>query len=283
MNTTPVVYKDFWFKIISCLVSSYIIDALDREETIFQRLGSKYFYIDLVGGFVIALILWEIVRFGTRYLDKKLSWTEHPVKRTLLQLLIGVLLPSLFSFIFTLLWMRLAYDQDIFKTSWLYNEFYTVIIIILFINVIYFSWWLYLVWKQQQDLILSTENKIGVSDQQSPSETIEVTKAGRTILLPQNNIAYSYLNNGYCFIKPFEGDSFVTTYTLDELTKMLSKTHHFRVNRQILINKKACKAYKSIEFGKIELELDPASKIPVIVSQKRAKDFRKWISTGALA
>jgi DNA-binding LytR/AlgR family response regulator len=283
MNSTPVVYKDFWFKIIGCLVSSYIIDALNRNESIFQRLGSRYFYIDMAGGFVIALILWEIVRFATRYLDKKLSWTEHPVKRTLSQLLVGVVLPSLFSFIFTLLWMRLAYDQDIFKTTWLYNEFYTVIIIILFINLIYFSWWLFLVWKQQQDLMLSTENKIGVSDQQSPAETIEVTKAGKTILLPQNNIAYSYLNNGYCYIKPFEGESFVTTYTLDELTKMLSQTHHFRVNRQILINKKACKTYKSIEFGKIELELDPASKIPVIVSQKRAKDFRKWISTGAMA
>lgn len=283
MNMPPVVYKDFWFKIIGCLVSSYIIDALNREETIFQRLGSKYFYVDIAGGFVIALILWEIVRFATRYLDKRLSWTEQPVKRTLLQLLLGVFLPSLFSFVFTLLWMQIAYDQDIFKTSWLYNEFYTVVIIILFINLIYFSWWLYLVWKQQQDLILSTENKIGATDQQSPYETIEVTKAGKTILLPQNNIAYSYLNNGYCYIKPFEGESFVTTYTLDELTKMLSQTHHFRVNRQILINKKACKAYKSIEFGKIELELDPASKIPVIVSQKRAKDFRKWISAGALA
>jgi DNA-binding LytR/AlgR family response regulator len=283
MNTTPVVYKDFWFKIIGCLLSSYIIDALDRDESVFQRLSSKYFYIDIAGGFVIALILWEIVRFVTRYLDKKLTWTEQPVKRTLLQLVLAVFLPSLFSFIFTLLWMRLAYNQDIFKTSWLYNEFYTVIIIILFINLIYFSWWLYLVWKQQQDLINLTENKIAISDTQSPNETIEVTKAGKTILLPQNNIAYSYLNNGYCYIKPFEGDGFVTTYTLDELTKMLSKTHHFRVNRQILINKKACKAYKSIAFGKIELELDPASRIPVIVSQKRAKDFRKWISGGASA
>lgn len=283
MSVTAIVYKDFWFKIFGCLIASYIIDAINREETIFQRLSSKYFYIDLAGGFIIAFILWEIVRFGTRYLDKKISWTANPVKRTLLQLLIGVLLPSLFSFIFTLLWMRIAYDQDIFKTTWLYNEFYTVIIIILFINLIYFSWWLYLVWKQQQDLILSTDNKIGLSDQQSPYETIEVTKAGKTILLPQNNIAYSYLNNGYCYIKPFEGESFVTTYTLDELTKMLSQTHHFRVNRQILISKKACKAYKSIEFGKIELELDPASKIPVIVSQKRAKDFRKWISAGGVS
>jgi DNA-binding LytR/AlgR family response regulator len=282
MNATPVVYKDFWFKIIGCLLASYLIDALNREESIFQRLGSKYFYIDNAGGFVIAIILWEMVRFSTRYLDKRFSWAGQPLKRILLQLTMGVLLPSLFSFIFTLLWMRLAYDQDIFETAWLYNEFYAVILIIVLINLVYFTWWLYLVWKQQ-DLAISTVNKIGISESQSPYETIEVTKAGKTILLPQNNIAYSYLSNGYCYIKPFEGDSFVTTYTLDELTQMLSKAHHFRVNRQILVSKRACKTYKSVEFGKIEVELDPSFKLPVIVSQKRAKDFRKWVSAGISA
>ena len=73
----------------------------------------------------------------------------------------------------------------------------------------------------------------------------------------------------------------MTTYTLDELARLLNNSHHFRVNRQILVSKKACRTYKSVEFGKIELELDPASKIPVIVSQKRASEFRKWISAGA--
>ena len=57
MNDAPVIYKDFWFKIIGCLLASYLIDALNREETIFQRLSSKYFYIDLAGGFVIISLM----------------------------------------------------------------------------------------------------------------------------------------------------------------------------------------------------------------------------------
>lgn len=279
MNTTPVVYKDFWFKIIGCLLASYIIDALNREETIFQRLSSKYFYTDIAGGFVIALILWEIVRFITRYLDKKFSWAEQPLKRILLQLVLGVFLPSLLSFIFTWIWMQAAYSQDIFKTSWLNNEFYTVILIIILINLVYFTWWLYLNWKQQSAFVLQGNT---APDADSAYKTVEVSKAGKTILLPQTEIAYSYLNNGYCYIKPFEGDSFVTTYTLDELTKMLSSISHFRVNRQILVSKKSCKTYKSVENGKIELELEPTFKVPVIVSQKRAKDFRKWVSNEVL-
>lgn len=279
MIAAPVIYKDFWFKIIGCLLASYIIDALNRDEPIFQRLSSKYFYIDLAGGFIISLILWEIVRFCIRYLDRKISWTEQPVKRILVQTAMAVILPALFSFIFTMVWMKLAYNQDIFKTTWLFNEFYVVILIILLINLVYFTWWLFFNWRQQQDTNSIKENNKTANNAAPGYKTIEVSKAGKTVLLPQDNIAYSYLNNGYCYIKTFEEDSFVTTYTLDELAKMLNHTHHFRVNRQILVSKKACKTYKSLEFGKIEVELDPAPKTPVIVSQKRAKDFRKWIST----
>ncbi len=275
MQTAPVKYKDFWFKIIGCLLASYIIDALDRQESIFERLGSKYFYIDIAGGFVIALILWEFVRFSTRYLDKRLNWSEQPVKRLLMQIVLGVILPSLFSFLFTWIWMGVAYDQDIFKTSWLNNEFYTVILIILLINLIYFTWWLYLNWKQQSALALQDGP---APEPESIHKTIEVSKAGKTVLLPHTDIAYCYLSNGYCYIKPFEGDVFVTGYTLDEVSRMLGEFLFFRVNRQILVSRKSCSAYKSIENGKIELDLVPPYKSAVVVSQKRARAFRKWVS-----
>jgi uncharacterized protein YacL len=275
MQTAHVKYKDFWFKIIGCLLASYIIDALDRQETIFERLRSKYFYTDIAGGFVIALILWEIVRFITRYLDKRMSWSEQPVKRLLLQVSLGVVLPSLLSFVFTWIWMESAYNQDIFKTSWLNNEFYTVILIIVLINLIYFTWWLYLNWKQQSAFALLGNP---ASHTETMHKTIEVSKAGKTILLPQTDIAYCFLSNGYCYIKPFEGDVFVTSYTLDEVTRILGEFLFFRVNRQFLVSRKSCTAYKSIENGKIELDLIPPFKTPVIVSQKRARDFRKWVS-----
>jgi len=275
MQTAPVKYKDFWFKIIGCLLASYIIDALDRQETIFQRLRSKYFYTDIAGGFVIALILWEFVRFSTRYLDKRLAWTEQPGKRLLLQLAFGVILPSLLSFVFTWIWMGAAYNQDIFKTSWLNNEFYTVILIILLINLVYFTWWLYLNWKQQSELALQGNPAPGTN---SIHKTIEVSKAGKTVLLPHTEIAYCYLSNGYCYIKPFDADVFVTGYTLDEVSRILGEFLFFRVNRQFLVSRKSCSAYKSIENGKIELDLVPGYKSAIIVSQKRAHAFRKWVS-----
>ncbi len=276
MTTTPPVYKDFWFKIIGCLAISEITDSIGREESLLQRMSTRHFYTDLLGGFVIALLLWEIVRQIIRWLDRRYDWMEQPLKRILLQISLGVVLPSFLAFVGTMIFMKLAYNQDIFKTSWLNNEVYTVILLIVLINLVYLTWWLYLKWKEQHKASSNAESK-SVSAE-AGYQVVEVSRAGKKILLPHQDIAYAYLNNGYCYIKPFEGDGFVTSYTLDELTRVLDENNFFRVNRQTLINRKSCAAYESIENGKIKLETNPALKTPVIVSQKRASEFRKWVS-----
>ena len=276
MTSSPPVYKDLWFKLIGCLAISEITDSIGREESLFQRMSTRHFYTDLLGGFVIALILWEIVRQVIRWLDRRYDWMEQPLKRIFLQLLLGVILPSFLAFLGTMVFMKLAYNQDIFKTSWLTNEVYTVILLIVLINLVYLTWWLYLKWKEHDKLATNAGSKPINTD--AGYQVVEVARAGKKILLPHKDIAYAYLNNGYCYIKPFEGDGFVTSYTLDELTKILDEDNFFRVNRQTLISRKSCAAYESIENGKIRLDTNPAFKSPVIVSQKRASEFRKWVS-----
>jgi len=283
-----IVYKDFWFKIIGSLLASQLIDLLDRQESLFQRFTSIYFYTDMLGGFLIALIIWEVVRRNIRWLDKRYDWQENTISRIILQSILCVALPAFLSFFFTFLFMKLAYQQDIFQTSWLYNEFYAVILIILLINLVYFTWWIFLKWKEaraEKSVAFSTGTILSpalpsIRNIQNP--TIEVSKGGKTILLPHPDISYAYLSDGYCYIKIFEGDGFITTYTLDEVARILGDIYFFRVNRQILINRNSCTAYRSVENGKIEIDLNPSFKQPVIVSQKRARDFRKWVSPVAL-
>lgn len=276
-------YKDFWVKIFGSLLGSQLIDALNREESYFERFTTSYFYTDLLGGFLIALVLWQIVRWITIYLDKRYNWMQQPVQRLSLQVFMGIVLPSFLSFLMTLVFMRLAYNQDIFQTNWLYNEFYAVILIIVLVNLVYFTWWLFL-YLQESSIPTSVKeadvhNNAAIKLTDALTEpSIEVTRAGKVILLPHHQVAYAYLNDNYCYIKLWNGESYVTTYTLDEVYRVLSLGSFFRANRQILISRKSCVAYQSIENGKIELELNPAFRQPVVVSQKRAKDFRKWIA-----
>jgi len=266
-----------------------MIDSIGREESIFKRVTHPYFYTDLLGGFVISLILWEIVRFVIYRLDKKYSWIDYPARRISLQFLLAVVVPAFLCFVFTLLFMKLVYNQDIFQTEWLYNEFYVVILVIVLINLVYFTWWLFLRWQtlHGQSLVAHDgENGNGSTNHQasiSGAATISVTKAGKNILLQQAEITHVVLDGNYTFIKTVKGESFVTTYTLDELIKFMDADSFFRANRQIIVSRNACKAYKNIENGKISIDLAVDIKTPVIVSQKRAKAFRKWITSLAMS
>jgi len=291
IHKAEVRYHDFWIKIIGSLIASEMIDSIGREESIFRRITHPYFYTDLLGGFIISLILWEIVRFVIYRLDRKYNWIDDPVRRILLQFLLAVVLPAFLCFVFTLLFMKLVYGQDIFKTEWLYNEFYVVILIIVIINLVYFTWWLFMRWQalHGQSLVARDPEKVNdnaaIGERASapePAAIITVTKAGKNILLPQAEITYVVLEGSYTFIKTGKGESFVTTYTLDELTKILDPDSFFRVNRQIIVSRNACKAYTNIENGKVSIHLSVDVKIPVIVSQKRAKAFRNWISALAM-
>ena len=277
--------------IIGSLVASEMIDSIGREESIFRRITYFHFYTDLLGGFVISLILWEIVRFVVRRLDKKYNWIDYPARRILLQFLFAMVVPAFLCFVFTLLFMKLAYNQDIFQTEWLYNEFYVVILIILIINLVYFTWWLYIRWQAlhgQSQVAKNNERATGhAASNHAPmvpeaAAILTVTKAGKNILLPHAEITYVVLEGSYTFIKTSKGESYVTTYTLEELTKMLDSDSFFRANRQVIVSRNGCKAYQNIENGKISIDLSVDAKSPVVVSQKRAKAFRNWISALAM-
>lgn len=277
-TTQPVIYKDFWLKIIGCLAASEVIDSIGRSESLFYRLSTLVFYKDLIAGFVISLLLWEIVRFVTKRLDKKFDWMQHPVQRISLQVVFGVVLPSVLCFVFTMVFMRIAYDQDIFKTTWLHSEYFAVVLIILLINLIYFTWWLFLKMKWTGNFSVNGSASATFSPQ-----PVEVTKGNANVILSPEEIAYVFLDGDYSFITTQEGENYVTTYSLDELFKKLGGVSFFRANRQSIISRRSCKSYRSIENGKIALELVPPSKNEVIVSQKRAKDFRKWITGDPVA
>ena len=272
------VYKDHWVKIIGSLLASLTVDSIGRPNSIFERLTAGSFYIDILAGFLITLLLWEGIKRLTVWLDKKYVWLEQPLERFLLQFVLGVVFPVLLSFGITLIYMRLLWDQDIFVTEWLYTEMYMVIFILLLINFIYFSWWLYLKNMGNMTVVPAYPQLDGTLPDRHESTSIPVTKGGKTILLPPTAVAHIHLLNGYTYLQTFEAAEFVSTDSLDEFLQQLDHDQFFRANRQVIINRKACTSYETIENGKIEVALVPELLQKVVVSQKKAKEFRKWIT-----
>ncbi|TYR37421.1 LytTR family transcriptional regulator [Sphingobacterium phlebotomi] len=102
---------------------------------------------------------------------------------------------------------------------------------------------------------------------------------GKSIfLLEPIHIAVAYIVNGWVVIKDTSNKELLTVYTLNELEIILNKDCFFRINRQLIAARSSCISYTPIGFGKLEVGLKVNVPVKTVVSQTKAKTFRKWVS-----
>lgn len=263
-------YNDRWLKITGSLFCAHFVEAIGREESFFQLLPRKSYQLALLSGFVIAYLLWELISRISAWLDGHYDWFSKPVTRIFLQAVFGVILTSILLYVLTLLQMRIFFNQDIEQVSYLLYEFPVSCVLIVLINMSYFTWYLYhrAAPAPVQAIVEAPAAKPAV---------ILVNKGARNLPLPVEDIAYAYRNGEYTYLKLFDGDHFLVTYSLDDLEAMLDGSTFFRANRQVVVQRKAVHSFSPLEFGKLSLQLEPAFTAPVIVSQKKAPVFRNWL------
>lgn len=90
-------------------------------------------------------------------------------------------------------------------------------------------------------------------------------------------IAYIFCEHKLSFAKDKQGVIYLVDQSLMDLEKTLGPKNFFRANRQYLVNLEAIEKYRSVDQGKIRLELKPAAGEEVIIGKENAGWFRKWI------
>ena len=86
-----------------------------------------------------------------------------------------------------------------------------------------------------------------------------------------------WLESRVVFLKTFDGDKLILSDNLDKYEQELSDADFFRANRQMILNRKTCASFESIENGKVRVDLLSTLGKSVTVSQKKAARFREWI------
>ncbi len=87
-----------------------------------------------------------------------------------------------------------------------------------------------------------------------------------------------YLRNGLVHIKTNQGEQFISPFTMDKMTSILSPTA-FRVNRQYIVQKDII-SHASHHFGrKLQVHLTIPHKDAIIVSKAKATEFLKWLES----
>lgn len=97
------------------------------------------------------------------------------------------------------------------------------------------------------------------------------------ITINVDDIAYFFTEHKIVFLQTCGKEKYIIDKSLSELEKEVNSKRFFRINRKIIANISFITKFKSQTNGKLAVELKPNFKEPVIVSQEKAAEFRKWM------
>jgi len=98
----------------------------------------------------------------------------------------------------------------------------------------------------------------------------------KMILVSVEEIAYFYIKDTNTYLKAFDDRSYHLETTLDDLEDQLDPKKFYRVNRQFFVARKSIKEIENYFTGRLMLLVHPKSQDNVIISKKKAMDFKKW-------
>ncbi|WP_340064792.1 LytTR family DNA-binding domain-containing protein [Ascidiimonas aurantiaca] len=109
---------------------------------------------------------------------------------------------------------------------------------------------------------------------------IRLQTGNETRLVSIIEVALFYTDQGLVWARLHNGESFHTSYTLAALTDTLNPHQFFRLNRQVIVARKAIAAFKKLDYQKLEIQLQYGMNFHknLIVSKYNAPVFKKWIT-----
>ena len=93
-------------------------------------------------------------------------------------------------------------------------------------------------------------------------------------------IAFAYLENEVVYLCTFKGEKHPIFKTLDEIEKAISPEFFYRINRQMIVNKKAIKEIEPHFNQKVVVKLTIATPEQNLVSKQKVTPFLSWIEKG---
>ncbi|SDE87272.1 LytTr DNA-binding domain-containing protein [Mucilaginibacter pineti] len=277
--TSPIAYKDLYLRLIVCIIATHIVIVYGETQSTFEILLTPEYYYAFTGSFIIAFLLFGSVRYIVIKLDKKFDWMQQPVYRTGLQLFFGLMIPGFLAFLLAALYFRLN-GVNILDTSYLRYDFQFILLQILIINCYYIAYYFYERWAQAKEVIDRMDKTTPITND-AVRETFQVSKGAANVLLGMDQIAYCYRKDESNFLRTVTGEDFFISLSLDEVQEQLPERKFFRINRQIIAHRQTCKGFDLLSYGKLKAELHPSFNSDVIISQKRALAFKKWIDQAA--
>lgn len=280
-------YPDKWPRLVGIPLWAFFFRFIGDITPLGQLLGSPRFYMDVLVVMSVTALLWEANRFLIRYLDQQYSWANQALQRLAIQAAIAfggtALVIALFSFVYNDLLLQRSLQISL--SILIAND---VPIGLMFILILHMGYTMY--WMLAYHRTMVAELRLRISELEDAPQIVPPTsdKQGtRTLLVNQGKgyvplmteqIAYIFVTNETSIVKTHDGQSFTIDATLEQLRERLPATDFFRISRQFIANRSAIRKVENDGSGRALLTLQPKPTKEVIVSRRRAPEFRQWLS-----
>lgn len=264
------------------------------EPSLSIYLGKMFswpYVIDVLYVTWMATLLWYFNRCSMLALGSWLNWSVSPYRRLLARTILNVIGSGLVIYGCTTLYFSLLGVQ-FSDTIFFSTDLPLALLLTLLINIVYVG---ILIWNQYQDTISRPASTLVQSVEEYEAHrmpnlnakeyiTYCLVTAGKSFVpVYTHEVAFFYKAGEITFLKSFSGHEYSVEYTLEQLEQSLDLGDFFRANRQFIINQKAVKKFDQADHRKLDVYLYPTPALPLVISQKKAVAFKKWMKEAVVS
>jgi hypothetical protein len=255
-----------------------LADALDE-------IFSWHYAVDVLYVAFMTTLIWYINRRSVLALGRRINWSVSPYRKLLVRTVINVTGSGLIIYACTAIYFTF-FGVQFSDTIFFHTDLPLALLITLLINMVYIG---ILIGRQYQDTIAQPASAVDQSIEEGEARRVTtpdsreyinycLVNAGKSsVPVYTHEVAFFYKAGEITFLKTFSGREYTVEYTLEQLEQGLDPHVFFRANRQFIINQKAVKKFDQAEHRKLDVHTNPATASPLVISQKKAVAFKKWM------
>lgn len=104
-----------------------------------------------------------------------------------------------------------------------------------------------------------------------------IKKGNDYVSIKTEDIRYFYASHKVVCLISGSGQKFIIDQSLNDLEKQLDPSQFYRINRKYIVHINAIRKIKTYPKSKLQLELEPANKDEIIISQENVAAFKEWM------
>ncbi len=281
IHTSPLRYGDAGIRLVAAIVGAHIVTEYGGDQPWLSRLFTKEYYIEFGSTLLITLLIIHMVYLVTVLLDRRYGWLEKPVQRVLLQLLFGIIVPTLVTFLLASLYFAI-YGVNILETNYHIYALPFIVALITIFNIYYFIRYLLMMQNAASQMLSNGRTELVLQrpplPQPDEGKSVFIVQTPiKSLPVPMQDIAYFYRDRGHVYVRLFSGSDHIVSQSLEQIEGRLDSQFFFRVARHMIVNHRAIESYQPLAYGKLGLNLSPSYKEEVNVSKPLARAFKRWM------